>query len=452
MQARCQLHCPSLCPPGNASNVGMGTLEHAGERPLQSRARYVVLGFALALIAVAYLDRVCIATAAPVMRSELGFDEEQMGFVFSAFTLAYALFEIPSGYFVDRFGPRLALARIVVWWSLMTAATGLAAGFGSLLAVRFLFGMGEAGTFPATARVFSRWLPPRERGWAFGLTIATGALAGALTMNMVVWLLGLFGWRWTFAILGSAGLVWAGAFWSYFRDNPVDHPSVSLAELRWIGGAHTGEATARHGPVPWAAILRSHSLLTLSAMYVCAIYGWYFYLTWMPTYLLGARGFDLQRAGNLASLPLLGIGAGVWAGGWASDALAARFGPNARRWPGIVGFPFAAALTIIAAMTPSALGAAWLLAAAAGLGAVGVAPAWVVCLEIGGPNAGVISGAMNMFGNLGGALCPIVVGVCVKRLGSWPVALGSVGAFYLAAAFMWAAVDPTERIHDRGTG
>lgn len=152
----------------------MRALEQAGERPLQSRARYIVLGFALALIAVAYLDRVCIATAAPAMRGELGFDEEQMGFVFSAFTLAYALFEIPSGYFVDRFGPRLALVRIVVWWSVMTAATGLATGFGSLLTVRFLFGTGEAGTFPATARVFSQWLPPRERGLAFGLTIATG--------------------------------------------------------------------------------------------------------------------------------------------------------------------------------------------------------------------------------------------------------------------------------------
>lgn len=431
--------------------LAMTPLEGAGERPETSRVRHVVLGFVLALIAVAYLDRVCIATAAPAIRRDLGLDEEQMGFVFSAFTLAYALFEIPSGHFADRKGPRLALARIVLWWSVMTAATGLSAGFGSLLSIRFLFGIGEAGTFPATARIFSRWLPHRERGWAFGLAIATGAVAGALTMRLVVFMLGLAGWRWTFASFGCVGVVWVVAFWAYFRDDPRDHPRVSLGELRSIGHEPAAAASAPHGPIPWGALLRSRSLLTLSGMYVCAIYGWYFFLTWMPTYLLRARGFDLHRAGNLASLPLLGIGAGVLFGGWASDVLAARFGPRARRWPGMLGFPLAGALTAMAASAQSALAAGILLAMAAGLGAFGVAPAWVVCLELAGTSAGVISGAMNMFGNLGGTLCPIVVGMCVKRLNSWSLALGSVAAAYLAAGVLWAMVDPAARIGGAGS-
>jgi nitrate/nitrite transporter NarK len=179
---------------------------------------------------------------------------------------------------------------------------------------------------------------------------------------------------------------------------------------------------------------------------LAAIYGWYFYLTWLPTYLKEARGFDLARAGTLSSLPLLGIAAGVWGGGFASDHLARRYGSRARRVPGVVGFPVAALATLGAATTSSADTAAWLLTAAAGFGAVGVAPAWAVCLEIGGAHAGVISGAMNMFGNLGGTLCPILVGISVKRFASWSLALESVAAFYVLAALLWLLVDPREKI------
>src|SRR5262250_3790965 len=127
--------------------------------PAPTRVRHGVLGFTLVLTAIAYLDRVCISTAAPAIKAELQISDVEMGYVFSAFTLAYALFEVPSGWLADRFGARVTLARIVLWWSAMTAATGAAAGFASLLAVRFLFGVGEAGTFPGMARAYSRWLP-----------------------------------------------------------------------------------------------------------------------------------------------------------------------------------------------------------------------------------------------------------------------------------------------------
>ena len=184
-------------------------------------------------------------------------------------------------------------------------------------------------------------------------------------------------------------------------------------------------------------LLRSRAIVPLYVMYTGAIYSWYFNLTWMPTYLREARGFDLARAGTLSALPLLGIAAGVFAGGFTSDHLAVRFGPGARRWPGVVGFPLAALTMLAAAHVSSSVHSAWLLAAAAGFGAVGVAPAWPVCVDVGGARAGVVSGAMNMVGNLGGALCPIVVGVCVKRLGSWPTALASVAAAYLVAGVAW---------------
>ena len=268
-----------------------------------------MVAFTLALVAVAYLDRVCIASAIPAIKADLGLSDGEVGVVFSAFTLAYALFEVPSGWLADRFGARGTLTRIVVWWSLMTAATGLAVGFTSLVAVRFLFGAGEAGAFPATARAYARWLPERERGRAFGLAIMTGALGGALTQPLVVALLAIIGWRHAFAIFGSVGIAWAAAWWLWFRDDPAEHPAMNEAELRTILAGRPAHHDAGH--LPWAEIARNPSLAALCAMYFGVIYGWYFYLTWLPTYLLRARGFDLRHMGLLAALPLVGIAAGV---------------------------------------------------------------------------------------------------------------------------------------------
>jgi MFS transporter, ACS family, glucarate transporter len=427
-----------------------------------STARYGVLGFTLSLVGLAYLDRVCIATAAPVMRAELGLSEVQMGLVFSAFTLAYALFEVPSGWFADRYGPRLTIARIVVWWSMMTVLTGVASGFLSLVAIRLLFGVGEAGTFPATTRVYSRWLAPTARGGAFGLAIMAGALSGAVTQPLVVMLLDVIHWRHTFTLFGVVGMVWAAAWWWWFRDDPRQHRAVNEAELRLISGLSDGparkettsptasshrSAAVGHGEVPWGRLLRNPTMVALCGMYAGAIYGWYFYLTWLPTYLFKERGFDLKAAGWLAALPYVGIAVGVLAGGWLSDRLVHAYGARrGRRLPGLIGFPLAALAIVIAVVTADGRVSALALAAAACLAAMGVAPAWVICLEIGGKHAGVVSGAMNMFGNLGGALSPVVIGYGVEHLGAWNVPLLTLALCYLLAAVCWLAVDPARSI------
>jgi MFS family permease len=178
-------------------------------------------------------------------------------------------------------------------------------------------------------------------------------------------------------------------------------------------------------------------------MYFGAIYGWYFYLTWLPTYLLRARGFDLREVGSLAALPLLGIAAGSLVGGALSDLLARRFGLRAGlRAPGLVGLPLAALAIAGAIWTPDPRSAAFCLAAAAGLAALGVAPAWSVCLAIGGRHAGVVSGAMNTFGNLGGVASPIVVGWCLDAWSSWDTPLVTVAVLYVFAALCWLGIDP----------
>jgi len=412
--------------------------------------RHGVLAFTLALTAVAYLDRVCIATAAPAMKADLGLSDAQMGYVFSAFTFAYALFEVPSGWLADRFGARLMLTRIVVWWSAMTAATGIAGGFTSLFAVRFLFGAGEAGTFPSIARVYARWLPVRERGRAFGLALMTAALGGAVTQPLVASLLRLVHWRLTFPLFGGVGVLWAAAWFRWFREDPHQHPAVNVAE-RQLLARECAELAAAHSAVPWRALLRSRSLWVVCMMYGTAIYGWYFYITWLPTYLQRARGFDPQQAGWLAALPLVSIAGGVSLGGWLSDVLAHRWGVRAgRRAPGLVGLPLAALAVAGAVFTDSPGLAAGLLAAAAGLAALGVSPAWAVCLDIGGRHAGVVSGTMNTFGNLGGALSPVIFGQSLAAWGRWDVPLLSVAALYLVAAACWLGIDPGDAIASRG--
>jgi len=410
-----------------------------------TNVRYGAVAFTLVMIAIAYLDRVCISTAAPSMQAELGLSDPQMSLVFSAFTLSYALFEVPSGWLADRFGARLALSRIVVWWSAMTAATGLASGFGALISVRFLFGIGEAGAFPATARIYARWLPVRLHGRLFGVLLAAAALGGAVTQPLVVALLGRIGWRTSFAVFGAVGVIWSVAFWRWFRDDPHQHARVNAAELELISTG--GASSLPHAPVPWRELVRNRTLVALCGMYVGAIYGWYFYLTWLPTYLLRARGFDLGQVGWLASLPLFAIAVGVLGGGWLSDHLRPRLGLRLGSClPGLVGLPLAAAAVAAAALTPDATTSALLLACAAGLAGCGIAPAWAISVEIGGTHSAVVSGAMNTFGNLGGALCPVVVGFAVERFHSWTWPLFSISLLYLAAAACWLAVDPTRRI------
>ena len=413
-----------------------------------SGARHAVVAWILAAAAIAYLDRVCISTAAPAIKLELGLSDSQMGMVFSAFTLAYALFEIPAGWLADRYGARITLARVVVWWSLFTAATGLAAGLVSLLALRFLFGVGEAGMFTGAAQAFGRWLPIAERGRAFGLALMTAAFGGALSQPLVVYLLQHMSWRGAFGVFGSIGLAWAVGWWWWFRDDPGEHRAVNARELDVILAGRGSFEPAES--VPWGVIFGNRSVLALCFTHFCAAYGWYFYLTWLPTYLLRARGLDLEVVGWLAALPLLGIGFGSLLGGWASDRAMRRLGARGgRRLLPLIGHPIAAASVVAAVFTPDATASALFFSVAAAFGAFGVSCSWAVTVDIGGAHSGVVSGAMNMLGNLGGTLCPLVIGYTLERTGSFDPALLLVATMYVVAAAGWLVIDPAEQVAKR---
>ena len=313
-----------------------------------SHARHKLLAFTTILAIITYIDRVAISSAAPEVRSELGLSAVQMGWVFSAFTWAYAAFEIPSGWMGDVMGPRKVLTRIVLWWSAFTAATGLAWNFASLVVARLLFGVGEAGAFPNTSRSFAKWFPLSERGSAHGWVFMGTRMGGAITPPIVVALMTAFGWRQTFFMFGALGVVWAWFWWRWFRDEPSQHPEVNAAELALIedstGLERAAEIQLERTPV-------KPNLLLVYGMYFTMGYTLYFNLTWLPTYLKDARGFTLQQAGWLSAVVLFTGGVATYFGGKLTDALVKRYGLKIGRSMGVVTLPIAGLLLIAAAQT-----------------------------------------------------------------------------------------------------
>ena len=256
-------------------------------------ARFVVLSLLCLLSGILYLDRICISAALDSMQTDLKLSNTETSYVLMAFTLAYGLFEVPTGRWGDLLGARRVLTRISLWWSAFTALTGACSGLGSLILVRFLFGAGEAGAFPNVARVISRWFPDVERGRAQGILLAASQIGGALAPFLAAVLIIQIGWRWTFVAFGSVGVVWAAAFWWWFRDDPAAHSQVNEAEAQWIG--HSPAAGVGHSSIPWPAVLRNGSIRRLSLIMALVSFNSYIYFSWYPKYLKAGRAIDSRR-------------------------------------------------------------------------------------------------------------------------------------------------------------
>lgn len=404
-----------------------------------------MLTFAFLLAVITYLDRVCISAAAPFITRDLNLTTLQMGKVFSAFALAYSLFEIPSGWLGDVTGPRRVLTRIVLWWSGFTMLTGAALGFNSLVATRFLFGAGEAGAFPNMSRSLSRWFPMRERGKANGVMFLGSRVGGMLSVPVVFVLIERWGWRASFVIVGSLGLVWAAAWHLWYRDRPSEHPSVSPEELVWID--QDGRGSEEHRPTPWRELSRSRNLYAICAMYFTYGYGLYFYFTWLPTYLIQVLGFSVLSGGYFAALPFLCAGMANLGGGWLTDVMARHRGLRAARCGlGFSAFFAGAVLTFASTLVPQPVAKAVLLALALGSVDVALGACWAVCLDIGRDHAGVVTGCMNTFSNLGGMLTPIVVAYAVERWQSWTFPFYVTAIVYATGAIIWLTIDPNQSI------
>ena len=249
----------SPIPPNALTDLDTTLHHHPNEQP--TRVRYLVLAFLAAMTFILYLDRSCISQAAPAIQKELQISETQKAMIFNAFALAYALFEIPAGRWGDRFGSRRIVTRIVLWWSFFTALTGAAGGFISLVAIRFLFGAGEAGALPNSARILREWFPDSARGRAQGIVTTAMLLGGAASNATSQWLIDKIGWRWSFPVFALVGVGWAAAFYLWFRDDPADHPQTNDAERRLIAAGRmpgqslegsTAVAVGSQDRGPWA--------------------------------------------------------------------------------------------------------------------------------------------------------------------------------------------------------
>jgi MFS transporter, ACS family, glucarate transporter len=411
-----------------------------------SRTRYLVVVFAIVLAIIQYIDRVAISMVEGDISRDLALTSKQMGFVFGAFTLAYALFEIPTGYLGDRIGARKVLIRVVLWWSFFTSATGAAWNWGSMVAVRFLFGVGEAGCFPNIARAFSRWLPTYERVRAQSILWMSARWGGAITPLLLVGVLrAVSNWRIAFGLFGLLGVIWCVAFYKWFRDNPADHPGVNAAELALI--PQVGEGQSDHPHMPWSVMFSRPTMWLLFTQYFTLSYSWYFFITWFPKYLHDAQHYDLKAKGALlAGVPLFLGGIGALVGGWITPAITRAVGGNIAWTRSILGFvgQAGAGLCLIAATwyeTPIYAVAA--IALASFFNDLTMPGAWTACMDIGGKFTGTVSGAMNMMGNLGGFVSPIVIGYILDWTHSFDLAFYVTAGLYMVGATCWLFIDST---------
>jgi sugar phosphate permease len=415
-----------------------------------TRVRHAVLGLVILVYFITYLDRVLLSNAMPTIQKQFLFSTEMLGVITGCYQWAYALFQIPGGWFGDRAGPRIALATVVIWWSILTIITGLSVSVPMLMVCLFLIGMGEAGAFPIANRALSRWMLPGERGFAQGATHAGSRMASTLTPILVAFLIGAYSWHVPFFAFGMVGIVWAVWWLFFYRDAPREHASVNVAEREKIEAA-LGRPKPRQ-PIPWGMILGSRQMWIVAAMYFCYGYGLNIFLVWFPKYLNAARHYSLAEMGFFTSLTLAAGVVGDIMGGVISDAIIHRTGriKFARQSVAIVGFLIAAVFIPLGCAAESPYVTAALFGCAVfGLELV-VGNAWAVTLDIGGSFAGSCSAVMNTAGNVGGAIVATATGFIVKYYG-WNPAFYMVAGLAVVGALLFTQIDAGRKLAPEAT-
>ena len=404
------------------------------------RYRYRVLVLLVLLAVIMYLDRVLIAVAGPRMQQELGITPDRWGWVVGIFAMAYAAFEIPSGVWGDRSGPRRVLTRIALWWSAFTAFTGLASNYWLLLGIRFSFGAGEAGAYPNIAASISRWFPRIERAQALGTVLMASQIGGALTPLLVVPIQTTYGWRVSFYVFGSLGIIWVAVWYWYYRDTPSEMQGVPQSEIEEVGYAKQ----QGHEALPWRVAVHSTNLRCIMLMGLGYYYAGYFFLSWFQTYLVKGRGFSEQQL-VLSTLPFVLGACGNLAGGFASDALVRKHGvKRGRRTMGMTGAGLSA-LAMTAAMLTSNQFLALIFLSISYLGVTLIQPtAFAVCLDIAPQHGGAVAGAMNTAAQVGAFLSSVAYGYLVALTGSYDVPLLGMVIMLVFSALLWLKIDPTE--------
>ncbi len=418
-------------------------MDHPPVQP--SRTRWFILALLFTISVVTYIDRVNISVTARQMMPAFGLTDQQMGYIFSAFVLGYALCQIPGGWLGDRWGVRLVLTGAVLWWSGFTALTAIAATLpivdvigllGSLVLVRFLLGVGEAVALPNFNRAVADWLPVQERGLGIGIAIGGIGLGSAVTPPLTAWIMVNWGWQTVFYLSATLGIGIAAIWWWYARDRAGTHPAVNQAERKLIQGA-TVSAALRLTPVPWRKFARTPTVWWIVLSYGCLGYVAYVFMSWFYLYLVNVRGFDMLRGGLFASAPFLAMLVFCPLGGWVTDQLAARHGlTKGRARVGMAGMILAGLSIAIGGSVDSPVLAILCLSLGAGWLYFTVGAYWSSTIDLSKEHAGTLSGLMNTGANLGGSLSPTLTPWLADHWG-WPVSLGTAAAIAVLGGVMW---------------
>lgn len=394
----------------------------------------VILILLVILSVVTFLDRTCITFSSMEIKADLGIDQSGWGWVMSIFTLSYGLMQIPLGALGDKMGHRWVLALIVLWWSAFTAFTGLSGGLLSMLAIRFCFGIGEAGASPCSTSVISRWFDKDRVGKAQGYVWAATRLGGAAAPFIVLPLIASQGWRFMFYLLGVVGVIWALVWALYYRDKPAQTAAAAVAKEQKV-------------TIPWGTIVRSGQFWLICGMYFFYAFGSWFFFTWFPEFMKAGRGFTADELKYAVAIPFLMSMCGNIAGGYLTDRLTTRYGIKVgRKALGSVCLTVSAICMVLAAFIPGKIAVFVFLSLCFGIFDLMLPSAWALCIDLGKQYAGSVSGAMNTFGNLGGFCCSLMFGYLLTSTGNYNLPLYMIGGMLLISALLFSFINPTRPI------
>jgi len=428
-----------------------------------TRVRWHIVGLLGVIAALTYVDRLNLSIAGEYVQNEFAFSTQTMGWILSSFMLGYALFQVPVGWLGDRFGPRNLLTMALLWWSLFTAATAiaprlpLASWFGvawSFAIIRFLIGVGESATFPNANKVVALWLSKDHRAIGNSLPFAGVGAGGALTPILIAWIMRHWGWRISFYLCALPGIIVAVVWHLYATNRPEEHRRVNAAEIELIRGnkptavVHPPIKTPPRVSPPWRKIFRSPSVWGMLFSAVCMAYPVYVFFTWFFIYLIKVRGLTLEQAGLWGCAPFPAIAILAPLGGWFSDRavdrLGARCGRRVSMW---LGLGCSAPLLWAGSHATNNMLAILLLAGAAGFNFFATPSLWAACIDLAPNYSGSLSGLMNMFGQFGAWVSPILTAFLATHFG-WTRALDFAGLVTLGSAGFFMLVDANQSVEE----
>lgn len=402
------------------------------------------------LILITYLDRICISLVGVRIKTEFTLSNTQFGYVLGAFSLAYALFEIPAGMLGDRIGQKKVFIRVVIWWSVFTALTGATTGFITLLIMRFLFGMGEAGAFPNGCGAISRWFPVAETSRGTSCLMLGSSTGAALAPLIVVPIAAAYGWRAPFFVNGLIGLVWVLVCFIWFKNEPGEMKNISVTEKKLI--ENNRRFIDHEQKFPWRIALKNRSLWALAMQAFCSQWALYFFIAWMPVYLQEGRHFSETAMKFTASyLFVVGIMGGLFAGFFIDRLIKKRGIRFGRRLIGMLALGMLGLLFTITAITTSNTVASACLMFAYFFVPVNGINYFSACVDIGKSKAGTVAGVINFSGSMGAFFLSIVFGKIADVTHSFNISLFIVAGVLFAGCLLWLLVDASKPLAEAGT-